>query len=54
MNKDFLNEKIEEKRVPRTSIILGIIYGLVSAGFYVTPFMFFLLGLASLSAMIAI
>ena len=37
----------------RTSIILGIVYGLVAAGFYVTPAMFFLLGAASLSTAMA-
>ncbi len=40
--------------VHKTSIILGILYGLVAAGFYVTPLMFFLLGLASISSMAAI
>ncbi len=42
-----------EKKVSRASIIFGVIYGLVAAGFYVTPVMFFLLGLASLSTTIA-
>lgn len=42
-----------EKKVSRTSIIFGVIYGLVAAGFYVTPVMFFLLGVASLSTVVA-
>jgi len=43
----------EKKRIPKSSIILGIIYGLISAGFYTTPIMFFLLGLASISIVAA-
>lgn len=45
---------INQKKVSKTSIILGIIYGLVAAGFYITPWMFFLLGLASLSTVAAL
>lgn len=52
MNDNLLNTT-EKRKVSRISIILGIIYGLISAGFYVTPFMFFLLGLASLSTIVA-
>lgn len=37
----------------KASIILGIIYGLVAAGFYVTPAIFVLLGMASLSTAVA-
>ncbi len=44
---------ISKERIHTSSIALGIIYGLVAAGFYVTPLMFFLLGLASLSTAIA-
>jgi len=35
--------------IHKISVIFGVIYGLVAAGFYVTPLMFFLLGLASIS-----
>ena len=45
--------KINKTSTHKTSIVLGIIYGLVAAGFYVTPWMFFLLGLASLSSIAA-
>ncbi|PJA53088.1 hypothetical protein COU86_01775 [Candidatus Roizmanbacteria bacterium CG10_big_fil_rev_8_21_14_0_10_36_26] len=44
---------INEKKASKASIIFGILYGLVAAGFYVTPVMFFLLGAASLSTAIA-
>lgn len=40
--------------VNKTSVVLGIIYGLIAAGFYITPLMFFLLGLASISSVAAI
>lgn len=53
MNNNISNP-INQKRVSKASIILGIIYGLVAAGFYVTPWMFFLLGLASLSTVVAL
>lgn len=53
MNNNISNP-INQKRVSKASIILGIIYGLVAAGFYVTPWMFFLLGLASLSTAVAL
>lgn len=46
-------EPISQKKINRASIILGIIYGLVATGFYITPLMFFLLGVASLSTAIA-
>ena len=35
--------------IHKISIVFGVIYGLVAAGFYVTPLMFFLMGLASIS-----
>lgn len=38
-----------KRGIHKISIVLGVIYGLVAAGFYVTPLMFFLLGLASIS-----
>lgn len=47
------NEIIDGKSI-KTGVIFGIIYGLVAAGFYVTPMMFFLMGLASLSTAIAL
>jgi len=52
MEYNTLNTEKAEKNY-RASIILGIIYGLVAAGFYITPLMFFLLGLASLSTAVA-
>ncbi len=52
MNNNISNP-INQKKVSKASIILGIIYGLVAAGFYITPWMFILLGLASLSTAVA-
>ncbi|PIU98327.1 hypothetical protein COS61_01970 [Candidatus Wolfebacteria bacterium CG03_land_8_20_14_0_80_40_12] len=46
------NGVIKNKRTIRTGIIFGVVYGLVAAGFYITPLAFFLLGLASLSTAI--
>jgi hypothetical protein len=48
MDNQNINSTVKNKAT-KTSVILGIVYGLVAAGFYVTPYMFFLLGLASLS-----
>lgn len=45
---------IDNGKMTKTSVILGIIYGLVAAGFYTTPAMVFLLGLASLSTTLAL
>lgn len=47
-------ESNNRRKISKVSIILGIIYGLVATGFYITPLMFFLLGLASLSTAIAL
>jgi hypothetical protein len=44
---------IVNKKTHKISIILGVIYGLVAAGFYITPYMFLLLGMASLSTAVA-
>lgn len=43
-----------DQKVHKTGIVLGIIYGLVAAGFYTTPLMVFLLGMASLSTAVAL
>ena len=47
-------ESNNRRKISKVSIILGIVYGLVATGFYITPLMFFLLGLASLSTAIAL
>jgi hypothetical protein len=49
-----MEENNNQVKISKTSIVLGIIYGLVAAGFYTTPLMFFLLGLASLSTAVSI
>lgn len=54
MNKPLNNVECECKIINTTSIVLGMVYGLVAAGFYTTPLMFFLLGLASLSTATAL
>jgi len=53
MNNNISNTITIKRKVSKASIILGIIYGLVAAGFYITPWMFILLGLASLSTAVA-
>ncbi len=47
-------KKTDNGCAKRGNIILGIIFGLISAGFYVTPFMFFIMGAASLSVLTAL
>jgi len=54
MNNNISNPITIKRKVSKASIILGLIYGLVAAGFYITPWMFFLLGLASLSTVVAL
>ncbi len=53
MNNNIENTITIKRKISKASIILGIVYGLVAAGFYVTPYMFFMLGLASISTIAA-
>ncbi len=47
-------QKAPNSVAPRSGIVLGILFGLVSAGFYVTPAMFLALGIASASTVVAL
>lgn len=42
------------EKISKWGIVWGIIYGLVSLGFYFTPWMLFVLGLASFSTALAL
>jgi hypothetical protein len=53
MDNNISNTITIKRKVSKAGIILGIIYGLVATGFYITPWMFILLGLASLSTAVA-
>jgi len=48
-----MQETLREK-INKWGVFWGIVYGLVSLGFYFTPWMIFLLGLASLSTVVAL
>jgi hypothetical protein len=52
-NMDYDASNYGNNKSCRTSIIFGVIYGFVAAGFYVTPIMLLLLGTASLSTAVA-